>query len=154
MNSAPASALAQSLVGPLREILQRKAKAGKLITYEHAGQLLSTPGRLVLGRDVHLWSALGLLIDEDTAAGRPLLSSLVYNDKENAPGLGYFKRARLCGHIIRDEAKFWNEQVTAVFLYYAKPLGGENGEGKGAGKEDSKKVTSKIDVAAQDRDHR
>jgi hypothetical protein len=65
---------------------------------------------------------LGAVFEQEHAAGRPALTSIVthkYGDKE--PGSGFYEMARSLGYRFSEPYIFWAEQVQAVFKLYGKP---------------------------------
>jgi hypothetical protein len=65
---------------------------------------------------------LGAVFEQEHAAGRPALTSIVthkYGDKE--PGSGFYEMARSIGYRFSEPYIFWAEQVQGVFKLHGKP---------------------------------
>lgn len=64
---------------------------------------------------------LGAVFEEEHAAGRPALTSIVthkHGDKE--PGSGFYEMARALGYHFNEPFVFWAEQVQVVFTRYGR----------------------------------
>ncbi len=65
---------------------------------------------------------LGAVFEDEHAAGRPALTSIVthkYGDKE--PGAGFYDMARNLGYRFTEPYVFWAEQVQDVFKLHGRP---------------------------------
>ena len=58
---------------------------------------------------------LGEISVEEDAAGRGMLSALVVHRDDGAPGSGFFDLARSMGRDVRDQDRFWSDEVRRVF---------------------------------------
>jgi hypothetical protein len=70
---------------------------------------------------------LGGVFEEEHAAGRPALTSIVthkHGDKE--PGSGFYEMARSLGYRFREPYVFWAQQVQDVFKLYGKAQVGDD----------------------------
>lgn len=71
-------------------------------------------------RDVKFHAILGVVMDEDHAAGKPYRSALVINKELGRPGRQFFERARQHGHLIPDteagEIAFHSDQLKKLGL--------------------------------------
>lgn len=98
------------------EILKSTARRKKLLTYAELASSVKTfdlePQSLVLAR------LLCELLIRDARTGKPILSSLVINQRSGRPGKGFFRLARtLCR--FTDDEDFWLGEVTASFDEYS-----------------------------------
>lgn len=65
---------------------------------------------------------LGAILEDEHAAGGPLLTALVthkFGDKE--PGEGFYQMARQLGYVFNEPFVFWSTQVQEIFTLYGKP---------------------------------
>lgn len=65
---------------------------------------------------------LGAVFEDEYAAGRPALTSIVthkYGDKE--PGAGFYDMARSLGYRFDEPYVFWAQQVQDVFKLHGRP---------------------------------
>lgn len=65
---------------------------------------------------------LGAILQDEHAAGRPLLTAIVthkYGDKE--PGDGFYEMARRLGYQFDEPLVFWSNQVLEVFKLHGRP---------------------------------
>jgi hypothetical protein len=65
---------------------------------------------------------LGAILEDEVAAGRPLLTAIVthkYGDKE--PGDGFYDMARKLGYQFNEPFVFWSTQVQEVFTSHGRP---------------------------------
>ena len=65
---------------------------------------------------------LGAVFEDEHAAGRPALTSIVthkHGDKE--PGAGFYEKARSLGYRFKEPYIFWAQQVQDVFKLHGKP---------------------------------
>ena len=61
-----------------------------------------------------LTQALEILMEQDVAAGRPLLAARVVSRSHPLPGRGFFDKARALGLLIEDEGAFHRAQLAAL----------------------------------------
>jgi hypothetical protein len=87
--------MADTLKDHLREELLKQVRTGLPVTYkELAGRLALSPPRTIH----RLTGALEQLMDEDIAAGRPLLAALVVSKaRPGLPARGFFLEAQASG---------------------------------------------------------
>ncbi|GIJ42925.1 hypothetical protein [Micromonospora andamanensis] len=65
---------------------------------------------------------LGAVFEDEHAAGRPALTSIVtHKDGDKEPGLGFYAQARSLGYRFTEPYVFWAEQVQKVFTRYGRP---------------------------------
>src|SRR5256885_1506323 len=65
---------------------------------------------------------LGAVFEDEHAAGRPALTSIVtHKDGDKEPGLGFYAQARSLGYRFTEPYVFWAEQVQKVFTQYSRP---------------------------------
>jgi len=107
--------------GALRDLLERVAARGETRTYQQVAQALGLQPPNTIHR---VALALEALMDEDAAAGRPLLAAVVISrTREGQPAPGFFARARALGrHDGPDTgprtATFHREELAAVHARY------------------------------------
>ena len=97
---------------PLRQWL---AEQGSVVSYAEVMQALDIPHMNILTQ------ALELLMQEDAAAGRPLLAARVVSRSHPLPNRGFFDLARSLGYEVGDEAAFHAAQLAALGKPEAKP---------------------------------
>ena len=68
-----------------------------------------------------LTQALELMMEQDAAAGRPLLAAMVISRTHALPNRGFFDLARTLGYVVEDEADFHSAQLAALGKLIAKP---------------------------------
>lgn len=78
----------------LRGVLEPFAARGSTMTYQQAAQALGVRPPQTIHRTI---VALERLMDEDAAAGRPLLAAVVVSRTAPMPAAGFFARARSLG---------------------------------------------------------
>jgi hypothetical protein len=65
---------------------------------------------------------LGAVFQDEHAAGRPALTSIVtHEDSDKEPGSGFYAQARSLGYRFTEPYVFWAEQVQKVFTRYGRP---------------------------------
>ncbi len=65
---------------------------------------------------------LGAILEDEKAAGRPLLTSIVtHKDGDKEPGDGFYDMARRLGYKFEDPLVFWATQVQQVFKLHGRP---------------------------------
>lgn len=65
---------------------------------------------------------LGEIFEEERAAGRPALTSIVtHKDGDKEPGPGFYDQARSLGFRFDEPYVFWSTQVQDVFKLHGKP---------------------------------
>lgn len=65
---------------------------------------------------------LGEIFEEEHAAGRPALTSIVtHKDGDKEPGPGFYEQARALGYRFEEPFVFWSTQVQAVFKLHGRP---------------------------------
>jgi hypothetical protein len=102
----------------LRKTLTDQAKLGKTITYAALAERLSLKPPHTIHR---LTEALERLMDEDAAAGRPLLAALCTSKaRAGLPGPGFFLKAQTLGMFSEDldEGAFHAGQLRRTILFY------------------------------------
>ncbi|GIF77189.1 hypothetical protein [Asanoa siamensis] len=64
---------------------------------------------------------LGAVFEDEHAAGRPALTSIVtHKDGDKEPGPGFYNEARSLGYRFTEPYVFWAEQVQNVFTHYGR----------------------------------
>jgi len=64
---------------------------------------------------------LGEIFEEEAAAGRPALTSIVaHKDGDKEPGPGFYEMARKLGYRFDDPLIFWSTQVQEVFKLHSR----------------------------------
>lgn len=64
---------------------------------------------------------LGEIFEDERAAGRPALTSIVtHKDGDKEPGPGFYEMARAQGYRVDEPFIFWTKQVQEVFKLYGK----------------------------------
>ena len=109
------------MLDPLRDALRERARAGATIAYGELARRL----RLQPPHTIHrLTEALERLMEEDAAAGRPLLSALAASKtRRDRPGAGFFLKAKALG-VFSGEADgpeadvFYAEALRRAVAYY------------------------------------
>jgi len=108
----------------LRQALVERATLGSPTTYKAlAGRLSLVPPQ----RIPRICEALEILIEEDLAAGRPMLTALrVSKSGANMPAQGFFLKARLLGGFSgilggADAEMFHREVLGRALLFYGAP---------------------------------
>ena len=106
---------------PLRKALTDQAKAGKAISYADLAQRLGLKPPQTIHR---LTQALERLMEEDAAAGRPLLAALCTSKtRPGLPGPGFFEKAQALGIFAGDAAgpaagAFHADELRRAMLFY------------------------------------
>jgi hypothetical protein len=115
--------MADALNDHLREELLKQVRTGLPVTYkELAGRLALSPPRTIH----RLAGALEQLMDEDIAAGRPLLAALVVSKaRPGLPARGFFLKAQASGlfpgHPAGQEAvDFHAREVRRALRFYGR----------------------------------
>ena len=109
----------------LRDELVRQAQAGLPVTYRELARRLGLPPPRTIQR---VTEALEQLIEEDVAAGRPLLSAVaVSRVRPGIPGRGFFLKARGAGLFSGDldgpEAfAFHTRELQRAFGFYGHSI--------------------------------
>ena len=117
MTGSPAPADAEEL----RRCLERLARAGRTATYQEVATELGLAGRHRIHR---VAEALETTMDEDAAAGRPLLAAVVVSRaRAGLPAPGFFARARALGRHQgaergREAADFHARELERVFAAF------------------------------------
>ena len=95
----------------MRDVALREWLLGlhRPVTYAEAMQALAVPHM----RD--LTQALEILMEQDVAAGRPLVAALVVSRVGPLPNRGFFDKARTLGLVIGDAAGFIADQQARLF---------------------------------------
>ena len=97
----------------LRAVLEDCAAARRCVSY---GALAAEIGLDGAGRIARLTTMLEALMEEDTAACRPLRAALVLSRAGGGlPARGFFLKAAELGHDIGDPAAFHAAQISALF---------------------------------------
>lgn len=66
---------------------------------------------------------LGAIFEEEKAAGRPALTSIVtHKSGDKEPGSGFYEMARSLGYTFTEPYVFWAMQVQDVFKLHGVPL--------------------------------
>lgn len=109
-----------SALTEVRDAILEAARERRMISYGEVASRVSTislePHSALMN---HL---LGTIFEEEHAAGRPALTSIVthkYGDKE--PGSGFYEMARSFGYKFNEPYLFWAAQVQAVFKLHGEP---------------------------------
>lgn len=102
--------------------LVRAAEYRGLTTYQHLAVIMDLPlsGNLMGKR---IGQILGEIVDDELAAGRPMLSAVVVGTND-WPGAGFFSYARERGRLAegQSEADFWAGEREAVYEAWRRPL--------------------------------
>lgn len=102
--------------------LVRAAEYRGLTTYQHLAVIMDLPlsGNLMGKR---IGQILGEIVDDEVAAGRPMLSAVVVGTND-WPGAGFFACAREKGRLAegQSEADFWAAEREAVYEAWRRPL--------------------------------
>jgi len=86
----------------LRRLLEETARHGRTLTYQETARALELAPPQTIHR---VATALERLIEEDAAAGRPLLAALVVSRTGSGlPAPGFFDCAERCGRFAGDAA--------------------------------------------------
>ena len=103
----------------IRRILISRAGAGQPpITYsELVVQLTSVTLEYFKDPLFHL---LGEISEEESAAGRGMLSAMVVTAEDGRPGSGFFALGEDLGFDTSDPEKSWCSQMTEVYEYWSK----------------------------------
>ncbi len=65
---------------------------------------------------------LGEIFEEEQAAGRPALTSIVtHKNGDKEPGPGFYEQARSLGYKFDEPYVFWSTQVQNVFKEHGRP---------------------------------
>ena len=115
---------------PLREALTRQAATGKTTTYRDLADRLGLKPPHAIHR---LAQALEVLMEEDVAAGRPMLAALCTSKaRPDLPGPGFFMKAQSLGAFSGDPAgpeacAFHQRELRRALSFYAPltPFGDE-----------------------------
>ncbi|WP_158815719.1 hypothetical protein [Methylocapsa sp. S129] len=105
----------------LRKALTDQAQAGKTISYGDLAQRLGLKPPQTIHR---LTQALERLMEEDAAAGRPMLAALcVSKTRPGLPGPGFFLKAQALGVFLGDPGgpdagAFHADEARRVFSFY------------------------------------
>jgi hypothetical protein len=109
------------MIDPLRDALTEQAKTGAPVAYGELARRLKLQPPHTIHR---LTEALERLMEEDAAAGRPLLAALAASKtKRGLPGPGFFLKAQRLG-IFAGEADgpdadgFYAEALQRAVAYY------------------------------------
>ena len=82
----------------------------------------------VTGLDPHsglMNHLLGAIFEDECAAGRPALTSIVtHKDGDKEPGPGFYDMARKLGYTVDEPFVFWSSQVQEVFKLHGRPKRG------------------------------
>jgi hypothetical protein len=66
---------------------------------------------------------LGEIFEDEHAAGRPALTSIVtHKDGDKEPGPGFYDQARSLGYRFDEPFVYWSTQVQAVFKEHGHPV--------------------------------
>ncbi len=89
----------------------------RLITYGEIGELVGAPSGSLMGRVVGI--VLGLVTDQERAAGRPMLSAVVVSSTNQRPGPGFYGLATTYDRLPADATSeerlaFWEAELAAV----------------------------------------
>jgi hypothetical protein len=89
----------------------------RLVTYGEIGELVGASSGSLMGRVVGI--VLGLVTDQERAAGRPMLSAVVVSKTTNRPGPGFYGLATTYGRLPADATEadriaFWEAELAAV----------------------------------------
>jgi hypothetical protein len=111
------------MLDPLRSALREQAKAGAPVAYGELARRL----KLQPPHSIHrLTDALERLMEEDAAAGRPLLAALAASKTSRGlPGPGFFLKARQLGVFSGDPDgpaadAFYVEALQRAVAYYGE----------------------------------
>jgi hypothetical protein len=104
----------------LRDAILSRARARRMTWYGEVAPKITVihvdPYSAMLN---HL---LGAILEDDHAAGRPLLTSIVtHKNGDKEPGDGFFEMARSLGYRFSEPFVFWSIQVQEVFKLYGRP---------------------------------
>lgn len=96
-----------------RQAMIRRAKLPKTISYS---ELVSEIRSVKLEpHDARLSLLLGLIAEEETQAGRGMLTVVVvHKTGDQKPGPGFYEMARKLGNPVLDEEAFWVSELNRV----------------------------------------
>ena len=94
-------------------VLKAKAKAKGLTTYGELAHQITAINFDPHGYDFRQF--LGQLSSESDAAGEGMITALViYKDRDQLPGPGFFDLAKMLGRNISDRVRCWSDEVKRV----------------------------------------
>lgn len=103
-----------------RERCKETARNEDLITYSDLvlGTGLSTESEV--GR-IQISQILGMIGEDEAAAGRPLITAVVVHKGEGTPGVGFYDLAQRCNKLRlgQDRYEFWVGELKKVYQYWA-----------------------------------
>ncbi len=111
------------MIDPLRDALTEQAKAGAPVAYGELARRLALQPPHTIHR---LTEALERLMEEDAAAGRPLLATLAASKtRRGLPGPGFFLKAQRLGIFSGepdgpDADAFYAEELQRAVIYYGR----------------------------------
>ena len=118
------------MIDELRNALTAQARSGLAVTYGQLARSLALAPPQTIHR---LALALEQLMEEDAAAGRPLLAALVTSKaRRGRPAPGFFAKARALGVFSGDpdgpaEEAFHTAEANRALAYYrVQPISGES----------------------------
>ncbi len=109
------------MIDRLRQALTEQAKAGSPVAYGELARRLGLKPPYTIHR---LTEALERLMEEDAAAGRPLLATLaVSKTRRGLPGPGFFLKAQMLGVFSGDPegpdaGLFYADELERAVIYY------------------------------------
>jgi hypothetical protein len=103
----------------LRAALVHAAADQRMTWYRELAAQLATVGLQAHAMLMH--SLLGLILREEHAHGRPLLTAIVtYKQGDDQPSPGFYEMAQLLGYRFDEPHLFWANQVEDTFLHYGR----------------------------------
>ena len=98
----------------IKGLTARLAELAALNQTTHYGALARDLGLTGPATIARLTTALESLMEDDTAAGRPLRAALVTARSSPLPAPGFFQKAAALGHDVTDPARFIATQRAAL----------------------------------------
>lgn len=108
--------------------LLQKRLARAPITYNQLADALEQPRVTEAWRSHPFCEAFDIMDKEDAAAGRPFRTALVFNDKKNMPGEGFFNTLQKLREVeipkdeIKRQAIYMKELGDAIAFYGKTPI--------------------------------
>ena len=106
----------QQALSVVRHRLKQTARQGRTISYsEVAGEIGWAPNGI--GRPL-----LGQIAEEESAAGRPLLTAVVVRGTTRLPGDGFYTIALSLGHCLDAQSpeECWQDELKKTYAYWSK----------------------------------
>lgn len=103
----------QKALEEARQAMIRRARVPRTISYS---ELVSEIRSIKLeAHDARLSHMLGVIAEEETQAGRGMLTVVVvHKSGDQKPGPGFYEMARKLGHAVVDQEAFWVDELNRV----------------------------------------